>query len=282
MKKYLVLLAAALLQASAWAATYTFTGPLYANLTPFTAPCATPTCANFTTAMRQTGSFTTAAPLAPNLVNTNITSLVQSYSFDDGLTQYNSGDAATRLSFVEVNTDAAGNIVDQNIAIAHWQTASHGVNDRLNVFRANLSSYFNAYCQALNGSGGCALLNTDASTSRVLAHIGVGGWATSPTITSAIPPGGTVGVPYLFTVVAAGSAPMAFTDVATLPPGLAIDPNTGTISGTPTSVVSQSVTITANNGVMPSAVQTFMMAIAPPFLPQPRRRCPRSANGACC
>jgi len=270
MKKYLVLLAAVLLQASACAATYTFTGPLYTNLTPFTAPCATPTCADFTTAMRQTGSFATAAPLAPNLVNTNITSLVQSFSFDDGLMQYNSGDSATRLNFAFVSTDAAGNILNENIAIFHWQTASHGVNDRIDVFRVNLSSYFNGYCQALNGSGACTLFGTDASTSRTLAYIGAGGWVTSasppqvaPTITSAIPPGGTVGVPYHFTVVATGTAPIAFTDAGTLPPGLVIDPNTGVITGTPTSAVNQGVTITANNGVMPSTVQTFMMAIAP-------------------
>ena len=65
------------------------------------------------------------------------------------------------------------------------------------------------------------------------------------------------------TVVATGTAPLAFTDAGTLPPGLVIDTNTGAVTGTPTSAVSQSVTITANNGVMPSAAQTFTMAIAP-------------------
>lgn len=270
MKKYLVLLAAALLQASAWAAAYTFTGPLYTNPTQFTAPCATPACDNFTTAMRQTGSFTTAAPLPPNLANVLITGLIQSYSFNDGLTQFDSADAATRLMFAYVTTDAMGNIVDENIAISQWQTASHGINDRLNILRPNLSSNFNAYCQNLSGPDACSFFNTDASSSYVYAHIGVGGWVTSaapppvaPTITSAIPPGGTVGIPYHFAVVAIGTAPMGFTDAGTLPPGLAIDPSTGAITGTPTSAVSQSVTITANNGVMPSAAQTFTMAIAP-------------------
>lgn len=269
MKKYLVL-AAALLQASAWAATYTLTGPFYESPQDYVAPCAAGTCANFSTAMRQTGSFTIAAPLAPNLVNADIASLIQSYSFDDGLAQYNSGDTATQLRFAFVNTDAAGNIVAENIAIFHWQTASQGANDRIDVFRANFSSYFNGYCQTANGAGVCSLYNTDASTSHVAGNIGVGVWATSapppqvaPTITSATPPGGTVGVPYHFTVVATGTAPIAFTDAGTLPPGLVIDPNTGAITGTPTSAVNQSVTITANNGVMPSTVQTFMMAIAP-------------------
>lgn len=126
MKKYLALLAAAFLQTSAWAATYTFIGPTYTTLTPFTPPCATPTCGNFTAAMRQTGSFTTAAPLAPNLNTADISGLIQSYSFSDGLVQYNSGDAATRLAFAVVTTDAAGNIVGESIDIHHWQTASQG------------------------------------------------------------------------------------------------------------------------------------------------------------
>lgn len=69
-------------------------------------------------------------------------------------------------------------------------------------------------------------------------------------------------MPYHFTVVATGTVPMNFTDAGTLPPGLVINANTGAITGTPTSAVSQSVTITANNGVVPSAVQTFTMTIA--------------------
>ena len=270
MKKYLVLLAAALLQASAWAATYTFTGPLYTNPTQFTAPCATPTCDNFTTAMRQTGSFTTAAPLAPNLANVLITGLIQSYSFNDGITQYDSADPETWLAYAFVSTDPVGNIVYENIELSRWQSVNHGVNDRLNSMSVNILSVSNVYCQQTGGLGTCVLVNGDASTSTAFAHIGSGGWQTSvspvptaPTITSATPPGGTVGVPYHFTVVATGTAPLAFTDAGTLPPGLVIDTNTGAVTGTPTSAVSQSVTITANNGVMPSAAQTFTMAIAP-------------------
>ncbi|RMA60248.1 putative secreted protein (IPTL-CTERM system target) [Acidovorax sp. 100] len=179
MKKYLVLLAAALLQASAWAATYTFTGPLYTTVNPFTAPCAKPTCANFTTAMRQTGSFTTAAPLAPNLDTVLITGLIQSYSFNDGLTQFDSGDTETQLRYAYVTTDAAGNIVDQNIGISRWQTASHATNDRLDYLSVNAGSYSNAYCQAQNVPDVCSLLNTDASSSYVSASIGLGGWVTS-------------------------------------------------------------------------------------------------------
>ncbi|MES2929846.1 MAG: IPTL-CTERM sorting domain-containing protein [Pseudomonadota bacterium] len=191
MKKYLVLLAAALLQANAWAATYTFTGPFYTNLTPFTAPCATPTCANFTTAMRQTGSFTTAVPLAPNLVNADITGLVQTYSFNDGLTQYSSADPENQLRLAFVDTDAAGNITAENISFYRWQTANHGISDRLNVLTVNLLGIFNAPCQGMGVSNICDLINSDSSTS--MSFTSGGSW-----VTSALPPaGGATSVPTL-------------------------------------------------------------------------------------
>jgi type VI secretion system secreted protein VgrG len=93
----------------------------------------------------------------------------------------------------------------------------------------------------------------------------------APVITSGVPPGGVVGATYAFQVTATGSAPITFTATG-LPAGLAIDPNTGLISGTPTTVTAGpvSVTITASNGAtLPNgtpanATQTFTMAILPP------------------
>lgn len=71
--------------------------------------------------------------------------------------------------------------------------------------------------------------------------------ATAAAITSGTPPGGTVGTPYpAFTVTATGTAPIAFS-AAGLPPGLAIDPASAVISGTPTAAGSYNVTITATN-----------------------------------
>jgi hypothetical protein len=140
------------------AATYTFAGPTYGNPTPFTAPCATPTCANFTVAMKQTGSFTTAAPLAPNLGNAFITNLIQSYSFSDGITHFSSADPESHLLYATVSTDATGNIIGENIAVNRWQTADHGVNGRLNALSINLASWSNAYCQNLSGPDVCSLL----------------------------------------------------------------------------------------------------------------------------
>jgi hypothetical protein len=47
MRKHLALLAlATFVHAGAWAATYTFTGPIYASPLDYTAPCSAGTCAN--------------------------------------------------------------------------------------------------------------------------------------------------------------------------------------------------------------------------------------------
>ncbi|MBD9392944.1 Ig domain-containing protein [Acidovorax sp. ACV01] len=275
MKHHLALLAAAALwataQAPALAATYTYIGATYTSnsISPFTAPCATPTCADFTTTMRQTGSFTTAVPLAANLNHADILPLITSYSFNDGLYQYSSTASGDNMLFAFASTDSAGNIVASDIQIFQWQTASHGLNDRVNAITVDAVSRSNTPCPSLESPGVCRNTNDDASTSRASIHVGASGWSTNaapsgpPTITSPTPPGGTLGVPYSYTVVAAGAQPMNFIDAGTLPAGLSIDPNTGAITGTPLATGSYQVTLTANNGLMPSAVQSFTMAIAP-------------------
>lgn len=275
MKNHLALLAAAALwataQVPALAATYTYTGATYASnaISTFTAPCATPTCANFTTAMKQSGSFTTAVPLAANLSGVDIQPLITSYAFDDGLHQYSSTAPGDNIRHAVVSTDSMGNIAVSDILVFQWQTASHGVNDRTNVITVDADSRSNTLCAILKSSGVCGFTNDDASTSLAATHVGASGWSTNaapsgpPSITSPTPPGGTLGVPYSYTVVAAGAQPMNFIDAGTLPAGLSIDPNTGAITGTPLATGSYQVTLTANNGLMPSTVQSFTMAIAP-------------------
>jgi LPXTG-motif cell wall-anchored protein len=69
-----------------------------------------------------------------------------------------------------------------------------------------------------------------------------------PTITSAAPAAGGVRVPYHQTVSASGSTTIVFaTTTGVLPAGLSLDPNTGVISGVPTTVGSYTYTVTASN-----------------------------------
>ncbi|MFN7043536.1 MAG: IPTL-CTERM sorting domain-containing protein [Acidovorax temperans] len=79
---------------------------------------------------------------------------------------------------------------------------------------------------------------------------------------SAPPPGGSTGAPYNFIVTATGTTAFTFSDAGTLPPGLAINPSTGAITGTPSAAGSFNVTLMAANGILPNGVQAFTMDIA--------------------
>jgi len=81
-----------------------------------------------------------------------------------------------------------------------------------------------------------------------------------PAITSAAPPPGTAGAPYAFTVSASGN-PAAVLSVSGLPAGLAFDPASGLISGTPDVAGTSTVTVTANNGCNAAAVQTYSLVV---------------------
>ena len=96
---------------------------------------------------------------------------------------------------------------------------------------------------------------------------------TPPVITSDTAPAGTVGAEYAFTVRTTGSPAPTFevTDGA-LPPGLALDPATGTVSGTPTTAGEYPVTVTASNtfdGQTHTDSARYTVEIAMPVLEAP-------------
>ena len=101
-----------------------------------------------------------------------------------------------------------------------------------------------------------------------------GGCFYSPALSG--PPGpATVGIPYSFTPTLAPGAtpPVTFSiPVGTLAPGLALNPSTGAITGTPTTLGSYPLTIRATNadgtGDLPITLVALPMAVAVPTLGQ--------------
>lgn len=90
---------------------------------------------------------------------------------------------------------------------------------------------------------------------------------TAPSITSANAATFTVGTSGSFTFTSTGSPTATLTETGVLPAGLTFTPNsdgTATLSGTPAEPAGTYViTITAANGVLPDASQTFDLTLAP-------------------
>lgn len=107
---------------------YVYDGPNFTNFQN-----ATPPAGAFDNSMDVTGSFTLATPLAGNLVNADISGLLEAFSFshDRGaVTNLNGG----IVDFL-VSTDAGGNITGWDIDVrSDWDLGSNTVgSQRLNV-----------------------------------------------------------------------------------------------------------------------------------------------------
>ena len=161
MKKHLALLAlAACAHTGAWTdVTYTYTGDPYTapTLHNHTGPgCPAGNCGDFTTAMGQSGWFTTAKPLPANLSNGDISGLITGFSFSDGLTTYSSA-AGDTLYSASADTTANGTFTDARLALTHWQTpAPHGVGDHLDQMVLHQGVFHNLGCTQIQaGSNQC-------------------------------------------------------------------------------------------------------------------------------
>jgi len=112
------------------------------------------------------------------------------------------------------------------------------------------------------GTNVITVTGTDASgnTGTTLLTVARTSSPTAPAITSPVPPGGNAGTPYTFTYTATGSPSPTFSvSSGNLPSGLSLSPG-GILTGTP-SVGTYSGAVTADNGVVPAAVQPFTIAV---------------------
>jgi hypothetical protein len=164
MKKTLLLLAALFVQASAWAATYTYAGPPYnaSELHNFS-DCqpGMGNCGAYTTAMAETGSFTTAVPVAANLTDQDITAQVTSFTFSDGLTTYASGDPHVRMN---VKATTTGGVLQFFVTLLRWQTpAPHANGDHLDRMSMNQGGQHNAVCSNVEDPQGDRCLTSSAA-----------------------------------------------------------------------------------------------------------------------
>ena len=148
---------AALMSPAMWAsATYTFTGSNYNQFGNFST-CSVGPCANFTTSMSPSGSFTIATALPANSIETDITSQLISYSFSDGLHTYTNGDPNVRIFAFEVGTDATGKIKDHFIYIELWQTGSspHTAGNRF--ARIAITNINSSYASVVENDASCGV-----------------------------------------------------------------------------------------------------------------------------
>lgn len=200
MKKTLLLLTALCVQASAWAATYTYTG------NPYTAPtvqnytnCTVGNCGNFTTAMFQSGWFTTAAPLPAGLNNGDISALITGFAFSDGLTSYSSAAGDTLYQAVAM-TDANGVFTDAMLIFIHWPTPPpHAVGDRYDMMVLRNFVLHNYECLQVNdpNNGVCSSGTASTSGSSIDGNPQTNGTWVVTGLPPVVPGGGVNAVPTL-------------------------------------------------------------------------------------
>jgi YVTN family beta-propeller protein len=103
---------------------------------------------------------------------------------------------------------------------------------------------------------GTTALTADVTTPAVLVIA-----IDRPPVLATAAPVATIGTPYSFAVGTGGSPAPSYSATGTLPTGLALNPVTGVISGTPTALGASSFTITATNSIG-TASQAYTITVA--------------------
>lgn len=152
-----------------------------------------------------------------------------------------------------------------------WQVSTNGGTSWTNVIGATNSSYTTG-ATVLADSGNeyrAILTNSVTAVASNAATLTVTPAPIAPTITTTTLSDPSAGTAYSSTVAFTGTAPATFAvTVGSLPAGLVLDPNTGVISGTPTTAGTVTFTVTVTNaGGTDSA--TFTVTTAAAALPSP-------------
>jgi hypothetical protein len=131
--------------------------------------------------------------------------------------------------------------------------------------------------------GAVTLQSNDIVVPTECGEDGQVGTSPSPTVGGDTPPEGTVGTPYEFTVPADGEpSPTVVVSDGTLPPGLVLDEETGTITGTPTTPGDYTFEVIVSNGEEPDVTVEYEISIVPVAespSPSPSPSAPGSPGG---
>lgn len=200
------------------------------------------------------------------------------------------GDAPSEGLFNQAQVQFAGEFRDGTVRF-YYRTSSEEGYDCLRFFVDGIAQELNATCTYNHGGLGASGLSEwliadipvtagahtlvwsyekDFSDSQGLDAAWIDNVSLPlaiPAITSALPPGGTVGTAYTHTFTASGSPAPTFSITGNVVPGLALDSATGVLSGTPTAAGAFAATASATNAGGTGS-QSFSIVIAP-TLPGP-------------
>ncbi len=156
----------ALWASAASAATYQFTADPYVTFVP-----SSPN--PFSAGMRITGTLVTSAPLGPNLVMQDITGLITSYSFNDGVHTFTQSNSIINIPLngggFLVSTDASSTVTYVQVIIMSPLTP-HGVGGLLNYIALGdgQGGYDSMTCVAVENSV-CGQVSFGATAARAFA-----------------------------------------------------------------------------------------------------------------